>query len=143
MLVGARRHDDVLLPSAGSPSAGRSQEGRFVQGIVRSADIRQPPQTCKVVARMISTNGTSRPVPVALAARVAAAERFAATIISTFEKCEETSVPLSKAQKTTLLEAALVEFDGFEAELSSLMRVAELLSELGRNGHPRLDQEAD
>lgn len=88
-------------------------------------------------------NGTGRAVPVALAARVAAAERFAGAIVSAFEKCEETNVPLSKAQKTTLLEAALVEFDGFEAELSSLMRVADLLNELGRNGHSHLADEAD
>ena len=84
---------------------------------------------------MISTNGNDRCAPVVSAARVAAAERFAAVIVSTFEKCEETSIPLSKAQKTTMIEAALVEFDGFEAELSSLMRVAELLTELGRNGY--------
>jgi hypothetical protein len=92
---------------------------------------------------MISTNGTGRAVPVALAARVAAAERFAGAIVSTLEKCDESSVPLSRAQKTALLEAALVEFDGFEAELSSLMRIAELLSELGRNGHSELDPESD
>ena len=80
---------------------------------------------------MISINGTSRAVPVAMAARVVGAERFAAAIVSALEKCEETNVPLSRAQKATLLEAALVEFDGFEAELSSLMRIAELLNELG------------
>jgi hypothetical protein len=90
---------------------------------------------------MISTNGTGRAVPAALAARLAAAERFAGAIVSTFEKCEETRVPLSKAQKTTLLEVVLVEFDGFEAELSSLMRIAELLSQLGGNGHSRLGHE--
>ncbi len=82
---------------------------------------------------MISTNGKSRGVPVASAARVAAAGRFAGVIVSMFEKCDETSIPLSRAQKTALIEAALVEFDGFEAELSSLMRIAELLSELSRN----------
>jgi hypothetical protein len=83
---------------------------------------------------MISTNGNGRAVPVTSVARVAAAERFAGVIVSTFEKCDETSIPLSKAQKTALIEAALVEFDGFEAELSSLMRIAELLSELSRDG---------
>jgi hypothetical protein len=92
---------------------------------------------------MISTNGNGRGVPVASAARVAAAERFAGVIVSAFEKCEETRIPLSKAQKTALIEAALVEFDGFEAELSSLLRVAELLSELSRNGTALTDPELD
>jgi hypothetical protein len=36
-----------------------------------------------------------------------------------------------------------VAFDGFEAELSSLMRVAELLSELSRNGTALTDPELD
>jgi hypothetical protein len=36
-----------------------------------------------------------------------------------------------------------VEFDGFEAELSSLMRIAELLTELSRNGAALTDQEID
>jgi hypothetical protein len=92
---------------------------------------------------MISTNGNGRGVPVVSAARVAAAERFAGAIVSTFEKCDETSIPLSKAQKTALIETALVEFDGFEAELSSLMRIAELLTELSRNGAALADQEID
>jgi hypothetical protein len=92
---------------------------------------------------MISTNGNGRGVPVVSAARVAAAERFAGVIVSTFEKCDETSIPLSRAQKTALIEAALVEFDGFEAELSSLMRIAELLNELSRNGTKLQDQEID
>lgn len=92
---------------------------------------------------MISTNGNGRWVPVVPAARVAAAERFAAVIVSTFDKCEETNVPLSRAQKTTMVEVALMEFDGFEAELSSLMRIAELLSELGRNGYSPVEQDID
>jgi hypothetical protein len=90
---------------------------------------------------MISTNGNGRGVPVASAARVAAAERLAGVIVSTFEKCEETNIPLSKAQKTALIKAVVVEFDGFEAELSSLMRIAELLSELTRNGTALTDRE--
>jgi hypothetical protein len=90
---------------------------------------------------MISTNGNGHGVPVASAARVAAAERLAGVIVSTFEKCEETNIPLSKAQKTALIKAVVVEFDGFEAELSSLMRIAELLSELTRNGTALTDRE--
>jgi hypothetical protein len=122
--------------------ADHSHDARFVPEIVRSADGRTRPPACKL-DEMISTNGNGRCAPVVSAARVAAAERFAGVIVSTFEKCEETSVPLSKAQKTTMIEAALVEFDGFEAELSSLMRIAELLSELGRNGYSHVEQEID
>ena len=92
---------------------------------------------------MISTNGNGRRVPVAPAARVAAAERFAGVLVSAFEKCDETSIPLSNAQKTALIETALVEFDGFEAELSSLMRVAELLTELSRHGTALTEPEPD
>lgn len=142
MLVAGRRDDHPLLPSAPRLTAGRSHDATFVPVIVRSADGRTRSRESSW-SRMISTNGNGRCVPVVSAARVAAAERFAGVIVSTFEKCEETSVPLSKAQKTTMIEAALVEFDGFEAELSSLMRIADLLSELGRNGYSHVEQETD
>jgi hypothetical protein len=142
MLLGGRGDEDALLPSARS-GRGRPLARRKVRSRDRSLG-RWPDETSAgKLGAMISTNGNGRCMPVVSAARVAAAERFAGVIVSTFEKCEETNVPLSKAQKTTMIEAALVEFDGFEAELSSLMRIAELLSELGRNGYSHVEQETD
>jgi hypothetical protein len=59
--------------------------------------------------------------------KAAAAERFAGTIISAFDVCEQVGAPLTQAQKVALLEAALLEFDGLEAQLNSLVAIGELL----------------
>jgi hypothetical protein len=80
-----------------------------------------------------ATNGNGGPddrnIP---PAEVAAAERFARVIVFTMEVCDEGRVPLSPAQKVALIEAALLEFDGLGAELSSLAGLSALL----RGLHP-------
>ena len=78
---------------------------------------------------MSTTNGNGHD-PVdgnAPPAEVAAAERFARAIVFTIEVCEEGRVELSAAQKVALIEAALLEFDGLGAELSSLAGLSALL----------------
>jgi hypothetical protein len=44
-----------------------------------------------------------------------------------FDVCEQAGVPLSQLQKIALLEAALLEFDGLEAQLGSLAAVDQLI----------------
>ena len=66
----------------------------------------------------------------AATAKAAAAERFAGAIIAAFEVCDQFGWPLKQPQKVALVEAALLEFDGLEAQLNSLVAIGELL----RNG---------
>jgi hypothetical protein len=78
----------------------------------------------------MTSNGKA-PVELAAAtAKAAAAERFDGAIIAAFEVCEQVGWPLKQPQKVALLEAALLEFDGLEAQLNSLVAIGELL----RNG---------
>ena len=60
----------------------------------------------------------------------AAARRFAAAIVASFGVCDEVCTPFTDLQKITLIQAALLEFDGLEAELDSLSRIGDLLREL-------------
>lgn len=60
----------------------------------------------------------------------AAARRFAAAIVAAFGVCDEVCTPLTDLQKITVIQAALLEFDGLEAELDSLSRIGDLLREL-------------
>ena len=69
---------------------------------------------------MASTNGRRTIDYLGKAGHVVAAERFARAIVLMFEVCEELRAPLSSVQKIAVLEAALLEFDGFEAQLRSL-----------------------
>ena len=80
--------------------------------------------------RGMTSNGRA-PVELAAAtAKAAAAERFAGAIIVAFEVCDQVGWPLKQPQKVALVEAALLEFDGLEAQLNSLVAIGELL----RNG---------
>jgi hypothetical protein len=85
---------------------------------------------CTLEDDMSSQNGTNRKNSDSLLAQVAAAERFARAIVVAFGLCEESTVPLSDAQKIAVIEAALLEFDGFEAQIRSLASVGELLRAL-------------
>jgi len=67
-------------------------------------------------------------------AKVAAAERFAGAIVAAFEMCEEGGVPLTQIQKIAVIEAAFLEFDGFEANLRSLATVGGVLRGLCGDG---------
>jgi hypothetical protein len=67
---------------------------------------------------------------VALTAQVAAAERLAASLVSGFELCDDADVALSDKQKAGMIKAALLEFDGIEADVSAVLAVEELLARL-------------
>ena len=53
-----------------------------------------------------------------------------ATFIVAFGALEELRAPLTDVQKIAFIEAALLEFDGFEAQLDSLEAVGEVLRAL-------------
>jgi hypothetical protein len=84
---------------------------------------------CKSL-RMTSGNGNGGAKADWSTARVAAAERFARATVAAIDICDETRAPLSQLQKTALIEAALLEFDGLEAQLASLASIDELLHAL-------------
>jgi hypothetical protein len=74
-----------------------------------------------------SHNGKDRHEPFAPTAQVAAAQRLARAVIVAFAACEEACMPLSDLQKIAVIEAALLEFDGFEAQYDRLEGISELL----------------
>ena len=74
-------------------------------------------------------NGEAALMP--CAARVATAERLARAIVLAFEACDEAGVPLSQVQRISVIEAALLEFDGLDEDLRSQANVRELLRALG------------
>jgi hypothetical protein len=76
---------------------------------------------------MTATNGKLRTELIVSTAKAAAAERIAAAIVAGFEVCAQAGVPLSQLQKIALVEAALLEFDGFEAHVGSVAAIDELL----------------
>jgi hypothetical protein len=78
---------------------------------------------------MTTVNG-NRPVDSAAFAHVASAERVARAIVLAFDSCDETGAPLSEIQKIAVLEAILLEFDGFGAHLRTLASVGQALREL-------------
>jgi hypothetical protein len=85
----------------------------------------------------VSAANGSRPDTDLSIARAAAAEHCANLIVGAFEICERRGVALSQIQKIALIEAALLEFDGFEAQLTSLSRVARLLRGIGADRRTR------
>jgi hypothetical protein len=78
----------------------------------------------------MSTANGNRAAETAAIAHVAAAERLARGVIVAFDSCEEVGVPLSEIQKIAVIEAMLLEFDGFSEHLCSLERVGRLLRDL-------------
>jgi hypothetical protein len=80
----------------------------------------------------MATNGGSEAGLATCAARVATAERLARAIVLAFEACDEGGVPLSQIQRISVIEAALLEFDGLDEDLRSQASVGELLRALGR-----------
>src|SRR5262245_45025583 len=72
------------------------------------------------LTEMSALNGDGQGEQVVLTAGVASAERLARAIVFAFESCEEGGVPLSHVQKVAVIEAALLEYDGLEADLHSL-----------------------
>ena len=78
----------------------------------------------------MSTKNGNRAIENAEIAHVAAAERIARGIVVAFGTCDEVGVPLSDVQKIAVVQAMLLEFDGFAAHLGSLERLGWLLHEL-------------
>ena len=67
-------------------------------------------------------------------AHVAAADRIARVLVSAFRQCGESSWPLSELQQVDLIRTALLEFDGFEGELTAMLEVERQLIGLSSNG---------
>ena len=80
----------------------------------------------------MATNGGSEVGLAPCAARIATAERLARAIVLAFEACDEGGVPLSQIQRISVIEAALLEFDGLDDDLRSQASVGQLLRALGR-----------
>ncbi len=83
---------------------------------------------------MSATNGDSPVHGGRSAIQVAAAQRFAEALVVGFEVAEQAGAPFSEIQKVALIEAALLQFDGFEAQLATLTIVDEILRDLDENG---------
>ena len=81
---------------------------------------------------MTSENGDAR-TEIAEIAQVAAAERIAAAVVSAFNSCEESGIELSEVQKIALIEAMLLQFDGFADQLRTIERVGRLIEALGHS----------
>jgi hypothetical protein len=77
--------------------------------------------------------GTERESAAAIA-RISGAERFASAIVMAFDLCGEAGKALSQLQRIAIIEAALLEFDGFDAQLRSSATIEDLLRALGGNG---------
>jgi len=82
---------------------------------------------------MSALNGDGQGEQVVLTAGVASAERLARAIVFAFESCEEGGVPLSHVQKVAVIEAALLEYDGLEADLHALTSLGVMVRGLRRD----------
>jgi hypothetical protein len=80
---------------------------------------------------MPSENGQGAVEGTVLTAHAATAKCVARIVAVSIDACEEAGIPLSELQKVTLIESALLEFDGFGVQLASLVAVGELLRDLG------------
>jgi hypothetical protein len=80
---------------------------------------------------MSATNGKSY-VDTAAIAQAAAVHRVAAALVTAFEACKDSGVDLLEVQQIALIEAMLLQFDGFADHLRGLEGVGELLRHLGQ-----------
>ncbi len=62
--------------------------------------------------------------------QVAAARLLASALVLGIEQCAAEDAPLSGAQTVALVEAALLEFDGFEDHATTLVALDAMLREL-------------
>ena len=77
---------------------------------------------------------TSQIEPAAVSAQVAAALRVARMIVAATTVSADAGEPLSDRQEVSLLTAALLEFDGYKADVEGLLGIEQLLAKAGRNG---------
>jgi hypothetical protein len=79
----------------------------------------------------------SRPSAVPSTLQALVAKRVAGVIVSGFDFCDEETAPLCERQKAALLTAALLVFDGMQAELDGLREIERVIAELrGSNDKP-------
>ena len=67
-------------------------------------------------------------------AQVAAAERLARAVVLAFDSCDDLGSPLSEVQRIAVIQAMLLEFDGFDAQVTSLESVGQILHALRLTG---------
>ncbi len=84
---------------------------------------------------MRSTNGYGSLETAMASAHGSAARCLARALIMAFDTCDQTGIPLSQLQRAAIVEAALLEFDGFRVHASSLATVSRLLGEM-QSGDP-------
>lgn len=77
-----------------------------------------------------STNQDSTQEEIAATAHGSAARCLARALVLAFDACDEVDIPLSQLQRVSILEAVLLEFDGFGQQLSSLATLRTLFAEL-------------
>jgi hypothetical protein len=81
----------------------------------------------------MSSENDHEPGEVAVFTAHGATARCLARVVTvTLDTCDEGGFPLSELQRVALVEAALLEFDGFGQHLASLVAVGELLRGLGQ-----------
>jgi hypothetical protein len=68
------------------------------------------------------------------AAQMVGAHRTARFLVAAFRACDQADAPLDERQQAALLTGALLEFDGFEAEVRGMLVVDRLLSSLLTDG---------
>jgi hypothetical protein len=83
---------------------------------------------------MRSTNGHAPPETVLATAHSSAARCIARGLVVAFDACDEAEIPLTQLQRATIVEAALLEFDGFGVHVTSLATVSRLLREMRASG---------
>ena len=79
---------------------------------------------------MSSDNGHEPAEVTVFTAHAAAARCLARVVAVSLDACDEGGFALSEVQKVAVVEAALLEFDGFGIQLASLVAVGELLRDL-------------
>ena len=70
-------------------------------------------------------------VDAAAIAQTAAAQCVASGLVAGFAACEQASIGLEEVQQIALIQAMLLQFDGFADHLGALEGVGELLRHLG------------
>jgi len=91
-----------------------------------------PPPAAKVHTRRVMAHARREDglETIVSSAHSASAQCLARAITSAFDACDEAEIHLSQRQRIAIIEAALLEFDGFDVHLLSLVVVGRLLDSL-------------
>jgi hypothetical protein len=121
-----RAHDVRLIPSL---SVLRSDE--FVSALESFVrPMSGSPEASQHERGMSRMNGRGT-VDTAAIAQTAAAQCVASGLVAGFAACEQAGIGLEEVQQIALIEAMLLQFDGFADHLRALEGVGELLRHLG------------